>query len=73
MEEFSSTPLFHPPFHVRLRQTAPPLPSVTQWQNLTEYWWEGSTSTAIQPTSISDVVGQHNKTVGITFGAALVF
>ena len=28
-------------------QTAPLLPSVTQQQNVIEYWWEGSTSTAI--------------------------
>jgi len=33
------------------------------------YWWEGSTSTAIPPTSTS--VGQHNKIAGSTFGAAL--
>jgi len=37
-----------------------------------EYWWEGSTSAAILPTSASDVMGQHNKIGGITFGAALV-
>jgi len=35
-------------------------------------WWEGLTSTALPPTSTSDVVGQHNKIGGITFGAALV-
>jgi hypothetical protein len=38
-----------------------------------EYWWEGSTSTAISTTFASDVVGQHNKIGGINFGAALVF
>jgi len=37
-----------------------------------EYWWEGSTSTAIPPTPASDVMHQHNKIGGITFGAALV-
>ena len=42
-------------------QTAPLLPSVAQQQHVTEYWWEGSTSIAIPPTSASDVVGQHNK------------
>ena len=31
------------------------------------YWWEGSTFTAIPPTSASDVIDQHNKIVGITF------
>ena len=37
------------------------------------YWWEGSALTAIPPTSASDVVGQHNKMGGITFGAALIY
>ena len=32
---------------------------------------ESSASTAIPPTSISNVMGQHNKTEGITFGGAL--
>ena len=53
-------------------QTAPLLPSVARRKNLTEYWREGSTSTAIPPTSASDVVGQRNKIGGFTFGAALV-
>jgi len=35
------------------------------------YWWEGSISTAIPPPSASDVVDQHNKIGGITFGSAL--
>jgi len=38
-----------------------------------EQWQEGSTSTAIAPTSASDVVGQHHTIGGITFGAVLVF
>jgi len=46
-------------------QTAPLLPSVTQQQNVMEYWREGSASTAVPPTSASDVVGQHNKIGGI--------
>jgi len=37
-----------------------------------EHQWKGSTSTAIPPTSISDVVGQNNKIGGITFRAAFV-
>ena len=37
-----------------------------------EYCWEGSTSTATPPTFASDVIGQHNKIGGITFGTALV-
>jgi len=57
MEEFSSTPLLHTHLHVRHCQTAPLLPSATQQQNAMEYWWEGSTSTAIPQTFTSDVVG----------------
>jgi len=37
-----------------------------------EYWWEGSISTAIPPTSTSDIVGQQNRIGGITFKAALL-
>ena len=37
-----------------------------------EYWWKGSTSTAIPQTSASDIVDQYNKTGDITFAAALV-
>ena len=53
-------------------QTAPPLLFVTQQQNVMKYWWEGSTSTAILPASASNVMGEHSKIAGITFGAALV-
>ena len=53
-----------------IHQTAPLLPSVTQQQNTMRYWWEGSTSTAITPTSVTDVVDQHN-TGGISLGASL--
>ena len=53
-------------------QTAPLLPSVTQQQNRTEYGWEDPSSTAISPTSASDVVNQHNETWGVTFGAVLI-
>ena len=56
-----------PPCQMPFCQIASLLPSVTQQQNRTEYWWEGSTSTAILPTSASDIMGQHNK-----IGAALV-
>jgi len=51
----------------------PLLPSVSRRQNVMEYWWEGSTSTAIPPISASDVVGQHNKIARVTFGAILVY
>ena len=53
-------------------QTAPPLLSATQQQNVMGYWWKGSTSTAIPPTATSDVVGQHNKIGGITFGETVI-
>jgi len=53
-------------------QTAPLLLSVTQQQHVMGFWWEGSASTAIPPTSAFAIVGQHNKTGGITFRAALV-
>ena len=52
-------------------QSAPLLPSVIQQQNVTEYWQEGSTSTAILPTPVSDVMGQCHKIRGITFRASL--
>jgi hypothetical protein len=53
-------------------QTAPLLSSVAWQQNLTEYWREGSASTAISTTFTSDIVGQHNKIGGITFGTAYI-
>jgi len=40
--------------------------------NVMEYWWEGSTSTAVPPTSASDVVDWHHKIGGITFRAVLI-
>ena len=55
-----------------LCQTVPLLPSVTRQQHVMEYWWEGSTSAAVPPTSASNVVGQPINTEGITFGAALI-
>jgi len=54
-------------------QTALLLPSVTWQQHVMEYWWEGSTSTVKPLTSAPDVMGQHNKTGGVTFRAALIF
>jgi len=53
-------------------QTAPLLPSVTQPQNVTEYCWEHSASTAMPPTSTSEVRGQHDKIGSITFGTAII-
>ena len=42
-------------------QTAPLQPSVTQHQHAMKYWWEGSTSTTIPPTSSSDNVANKIK------------
>lgn len=46
----------------------PLLPSVTQQQNLTEYWQEVNLC-SIPPTPTSDVMGQNNKKGGILFVA----
>ena len=51
-------------------QTAPWLPSVTQQPNMMGYWWGGSAPISVPPASPFDVVGQHHRTGGITFGAA---
>jgi len=51
-------------------ETAPLLPPVTWQQDVTGYRWEGSSSITIPPTSVSDVMGQHNIIRGITFRAA---
>ena len=61
------------PCHTAFCQTASLLSSVAQQQNLMEYWRGGSTSTAISPTSASDIVGQHNKIGGINSGATLIY
>jgi len=52
-------------------QTSPLLPCVAWQQNVVEYCWEDSNSTAIPPTSASHVLGQNNIG-GITSGAALI-
>ena len=54
-------------------QSAPLLPSVVQQQNVPEYREAGSASTAIPPTSASDVMDKNNKIGGMTFRAALIF
>jgi len=55
------------PHQMPFSQTAPLLPSVTWQQHVTKYWWEVSTSTAIPPTSASDIMDQCNKIGGIIF------
>ena len=70
--QFHTFTLYTFPHQTPLHQIAPLLPSDEWQQNLMEYWWEGSTSTATPLTSTFDVVGQHNKIGGITFEAALI-
>jgi len=66
---FASSPL---PCQTPFCQTAPLLPTVALQQNGMEYWWEGSTSPAMPPTSAADVVGQENKISGTDFRGALI-
>lgn len=47
-------------------------PSVTEQENVMEYWWEHSASVSIPPVSNSDAVSQHNKIGGIFFRAAFL-
>jgi len=61
------------PCHTPFCQIGPLLISIAWQQNVMEYCQKGSISTAIPPTSTSDVVGQHNKTGGITFGADFIY
>ena len=72
MEEFDSTPFLHVTFHVRYHIVRQPLCCHFLQQNIMKYWWGGSASTDIPSTSTSNVVGQHDKTGGITFRAALI-
>ena len=73
MEEFSDTSLLYPHFHVRqILSCCPSAASVAQQQNVMQCWWECSASTAIPPTSTSDVMGPHSKIRGITFKASLI-
>ena len=54
----NDTPFLHMHFHVRRHSVRLLLlPSVTQQQNEMGYWWERSTSTAVPPKSVSDVMG----------------
>ena len=53
-------------------QAAALLLSVTPQQNVTGYWWEGSASTAVPPTSASVTVGHHHKVGDITSGTVLI-
>ena len=72
MEEFRYTPLLHMHFQMPFCQTALLWSSIAQQQCVMEYWLGGSASTARSPASASDVVDQHSKIEGITFGAAMV-
>jgi len=64
--KFHDTPLLHPHFHVRCHFVR-----LTLCYHLS-HWWEGSISTAMQPTSTSDIIVQCNQVGGITFGATLI-
>ena len=69
----SPTPLLH--MHFLVKHVFVRLPFAAICHMATEckdYLWEGSSSTAIPPKSSYDHLGQHNKTGGITFRAALV-
>ena len=73
LEEFNDTPVLRTRSHVRRHLVR--LPPAAIWRTaikLMGYWRQGSTSTAIPPTSASDVVDQHNKIGGVRFGAPLV-
>jgi len=73
MEEFSDTPLLHMCLCVRCHSVRLPLCYHLSHSNkLMKYWWEDSTSTAVPPTSASDIMSQSNNMGGITFGAALI-
>lgn len=53
--QWPSSALYTLPCQVLFCQTAPLQPSVAQQQSAMKNWWEGSSSTAILPTSTSDV------------------
>lgn len=65
--------LYALPCSTWLYQTASLLPYVTWQPNILEYWWEGTTSTAVQPTSDTDIVGHHDRIGGIAFAAILIY
>ena len=71
---FSDTSLLQLHFHVRRHCVRLSLCCHLSHSNniVMKYWWEGSTPTAISPTSTSEVVGQYHKEGGITFRAALI-
>lgn len=72
VEGFSSTPLLRTRFHVRRHSAGLPLCCHPSHGDKVEYWWEGSSSTAVPPPSISDFVGWQCEIGGITSGAALI-
>jgi len=73
VEEFNDAPLLYVHFHVRCHFVRVPLCChLPHGNDVMEYWWEGSTCTAIPPPSASDMVGQHHNIGGITFGAAFI-
>jgi len=73
LEEFNDTlvPSIHTSMSDTVLSECPSAAICHTGTNVMGCWWEGSTCAAI-PTSTSNVVGQHHKTEGITFRAALV-
>lgn len=63
IEKFSDMPLCQTHFHIRRHFVRLLLCCHLLYSNkkITEYWLEGSSSTAMPPTPTSDVVGQHKK------------
>ena len=49
------------PCQMPFGQSAPLLSYVSRQQNVTEHWWQGSSSTTIPPTSTPYIVGVHIK------------
>jgi len=62
--QWHATASYALPCHALFCQTVPLLPYVMWQQHVTEYWWEGSASTAVLAISASDIMGQHNKIGG---------
>jgi hypothetical protein len=68
---FNATSLLRMHLHFNVRRHFARL-FLYSYLSLGNYWRERSTSTVIAPASASNVVGQHNKTGGVTFGAFIV-
>jgi len=63
--------LIHTSMSDTILSDCPLLPPVTQQQNVTEYWWEGSASSAMPPASTSNC-GPALQNRSITFGEVFI-